>query len=275
MSLLFDLLSTSAIFVLVALGLWFVFGLLDIINLALAGFMAVGAYSEVASRSLWIGLIIAVVASAAVGYLLERVVVRRLYRRPLDAIVATWGASLVLVQALSLIFTPSIQKLTGPLSTTYWLQYPAYRFVLVFVAAGLLAAVGATLYFTRAGLTIRAVMENESLAASMGINTTQVRTSTFVVGAALSGAVGALIAPTQTVSPDFGSPFLIVAILVVLLSGRSVWGLIISCILVGAVTSLFSRFSPVPSYSTVAVVVVGVIALRLFQGGFAWKRRRA
>lgn len=274
MSTVLDILTTGGILALVVIGLWFILGLLDIVNLATTGFMAVGAYLMIAMHSYWLGLLTALAISGVIGFIVEIGVVRRLYRRPLDSIIATWGVALVLTQAIALIWGTNEQNIPDPFGGATWLGYPAYRLVLLAVAVVVFAIAGAMLRLTRMGLIIRMVMQNEPLAAGTGINTTQVRSLTFVAGAALAGVMGAIIAPTQSVDPSYGQVFLVTAFLAVLMSGRSLIGLILACLLISIITTLFSTYAPNPVYGTSVVIIVGALALRFFPGGFAWSRPR-
>lgn len=275
MNTVFDTLTTSGILLLVVLGLWLVLGLMDIINLALTGFMTVGVYATVsifsATGSLWLGVAVGVVSAAILGLIVETVIVRRLYHRPLDTILATWGLSLVITQAVSLIYGLGYKNLPTPLSGTHWLNYSAYRLLLLIFAIVVVGAFLLLVRFSRAGLIIRMVIHNEPLARSAGVNTTRVRRWTFVMGAALAGFAGAVIGPTEGISPQYAADFLAPAFLVVLLAGRSLWGLVAACVVIGLTETLFDTYSN-PVYGGVAVIVVAVFILRFMPQGITWRR---
>ena len=225
-SLTLDLLVAIATLVLVVTGLFLIFGLLHVINLANAGLMAIGVYAEVSFRGhgigFWPSIFLAALVTGAVGAVIELVVIRRLYARPLDTILATWGISLVVIQGLTEIYGAGQKFLDLPtISSTTILgtAYSTYRLLLIVLGTGMLVALGLIVRFTTVGLTIRAVMANEPLARSHGINTVRVRQLTFIVGAALAGFAGAVLGPIQGVDPNFGTTLVASGFLAVLLSG--------------------------------------------------------
>ncbi len=278
---LLNALSGIAILVIVASGLALILGLMEVINLMHPGLMAIGAYGALeASRNgigPWPALVVGTVVAGAVGFLMERLVVRRLYQRPLDTILATWGMALATWQILTLIFTRGAFPYGGPargLVEVAGFQYSAYRLILVGIAVLLVAALAAISRFTKIGLVARAVMANEDLARGLGLNTYAVRLWTFTIGAALAGAAGVLIAPLFPITAFIGLNYLIPAFLVVLLAGRTVWGLVLGDIVMGGGQSAVAVFVN-PILALAAMLIVAVLILRFVPNGFDALRRTA
>jgi branched-chain amino acid transport system permease protein len=279
MNLILDLGVTTATLLLVIIGLGIILGLMDIINLAHAGLMAVGVYAALVFAgwgwSFLPAVIGATIVTGAVGAIIERIVVRRLYGRAIDdTILATWGMSLILIQLLSWVFGREPSGLAVPIKggiPIFGIDYPAYRLFLVAVAVAMVLVLGAIMRFTRLGLTVRMVMTNEPLARGVGIDTVRVRQVTFITGAAIAGAAGALLGPTQGISPQYGVVFLAPAFLAVLMSGRNLAGLVVAALLLGATQTLVTVYAN-PVYAGVVVILVAVLMLRLWPAGFTWRR---
>jgi branched-subunit amino acid ABC-type transport system permease component len=279
MNLILDLSVTTATLLLVILGLGIILGLMNVINLAHAGLMAVGVYAALALAGFGFSFLPAVLGAtlitAIIGAIVERIVVRRLYGRTIDdTILATWGVSLILIQLMSWWFGREPSGLSVPIPggiVIFGIDYPAYRLFLVTVAVAMVAVLAAIMRFTRLGLTVRMVMTNEMLARGVGIDTVRVRQVTFIVGAAIAGAAGALLGPTQGISPQYGVAFLAPAFLAVLMSGRNLGGLVLAAILLGATQTLVTIYAN-PVYAGVIVIVVAVAILRIWPAGFTWRR---
>jgi branched-chain amino acid transport system permease protein len=275
MEIALDLITSTGILTLVVLGLALILGMMQVINLAHTGFMAVGVYLTVSvwrtGTNVWLAMAAGTIGAAMLGALVEWLIVRKLYSRPLDTILATWGISLILVQAISWIYGRGPQTLSNPLATDAWLGYSAYRLMLTLVAALFVAGLYLLIRYTRWGLVVRMVIANEPLARGLGVNTTRVRQVTFILGSALAGAAGALLGPIQGINPNFGVAIMVPAFLSVLLSGRSLLGLILGCALLASTQTLFSLYAN-PVYATVAVIVVAVFLLRFFPEGLVWRR---
>jgi branched-chain amino acid transport system permease protein len=153
----------------------------------------------------------------------------------------------------------------------FGVDYPAYRLFLVAIAVAMVVALGAIMRLTRLGLTVRMVMTNEMLARGVGIDTVRVRQLTFIAGAAIAGAAGALLGPTQGVSPQYGVAFLAPAFLAVLMSGRNLGGLVLAASLFGATQTLVTVYAN-PVYAGVVVILLAVVILRIWPAGFTWRR---
>src|SRR5262245_25637556 len=189
MATLLDIVTTAAILYGVAAGLLIVFGVMKIINFAHGGFLTVGGYSALLVTKLglnpWWSLGFAFAIGFVCGMLIERLVVRPLYARPLDAILATWGLGIILGQLITLAFGREVQFVQSPVAGAVDLlgvSYSEYRLLLVAIAIALAAALAVILNGTRLGLVTRAVIMNEDLARGLGINSGLVRFVTFSLG---------------------------------------------------------------------------------------------
>jgi urea transport system permease protein len=274
-TLALDIVSTAAILFIVSAGLLIVFGVMKIVNFAHGAFISLGAYAALIASRLgmpWmVSLLAAFLAALAAGAIIEAMIVRRLYDRKLDAILATWGLGIVLGQLITLAFGRGVQFIATPVTGTAWLlgaEYSIYRLLLVGAAIVLGAIFASLLGGTRLGLATRAVIMNEELAQGLGIDSTKVRLLTFGIGSGLAGIAGALITPLSSVDPGMGIPWLINAFMLVMVSGGSLVVLATSCLVLGGLQVLASTFvSPILGGLTIAVVAA--IALRLRPEGFA------
>jgi urea transport system permease protein len=275
MAQLLDIVTTAAILFSVATGLLLVFGVMKIINFAHGGFLTVGGYSALVATNLglnpWWSLPFAFVIGFACGMLIERLVVRPLYARPLDAILATWGLGIILGQLITLAFGREVQFVQSPVTGAMDLlgaSYSQYRLILVFAALALALALGAVLNGTRLGLLTRAVIMNENLARGLGINSGLVRFVSFSLGAALASLAGALITPLSSVDPNMGVPWLVSSFMLVLVSGTSLLSLAIACLVLGGAQVLVSVYGN-PVLGGLTIVVLAALILRIRPQGFA------
>jgi branched-subunit amino acid ABC-type transport system permease component len=265
--------SAIALLLIASSGLDLILGFMGVINLAHPGLMALGGYGAlVASQYLpvWPSMLLGAGLATVVGMLIEWLIVKRLYRRPLDTILATWGIALVIWQGLILIFGRVAYPFDGPVSgfiSMGGFSYSAYRLLLIGIAFLLVVALGVISRYTRVGLIARAVMANGDLAAGLGLNTRAVQRCTFAIGVFMAGAAGALIAPLAPVQPFMGLSYLIPAFLVVLLAGKTVSGLVLGAVLIAGGQTAVSLFVN-PIVASVFVVLIAVLLLRFFPGGF-------
>ena len=274
-TLCLDIITTAAILFIVAAGLLIVFGVMKIVNFAHAAFVTVGAYAALVASRLGLPPVLATVVAFFVGGLIgaatERIVVRRLYRRPLDAILATWGLGIVIGQLVTLAFGREVQFVPAPISGTLELfgaDYSLYRLLLVPIALVIAALFAGLLNGTRLGLSTRAVIMNETLAQGLGIDSSRVRLITFGTGCGLAAVAGALITPLTSVDPNMGLAWLIGAFMLVMVSGGSLLTLGLSCFVLGGLQVLASTFiSPILGGLTIALLAA--VSLRLRPAGFA------
>lgn len=268
--------------VLVAMGLVIIFGLMNVINMAHGEFFLLGAYTvvmiESAGGHFWLGLLLAPLFVGLVGLVLEELVIRHVYHRFLDTILATWGLSIFIKQAVVLIFGPAAMTVTTPITATVEIvgfTYPVYR---LFIMGVSLAVIGFTfwLFFrTRFGLTARGVIANRNMASCLGVNTRRLDRMTFAFGAALAGLAGAVMAPIMSVDPQMGLGFLVPAFLAILVGGAGhlVGALAGATVVGGADTVAANLWSPVAAQ--IAVFSMAIVAIRLFPRGIAgaWLKR--
>jgi branched-chain amino acid transport system permease protein len=270
-----DILTTAAILYAVAAGLLIVFGVMKIINFAHGGFLTIGGYASLVCTELgfspWWTPLFAAAAGLVIGMAVERLVVRPLYGRPLDAILATWGLGIIIGQLITIGFGRSVQFVPSPVQGTVDAlgeAYSLYRLLLVLGAILLGLALAALLHGTRLGLVTRAVIMNEALARGLGINSGLVRFATFSLGSALASLAGALITPLSSVDPNMGVPWLVNAFMLVMVSGASLASLAVATVLLGGAQVLISAYLN-PVLGGLTIVVLAAIILRIRPQGFA------
>ena len=222
LTLLLDIITTAAILFIVSAGLLAIFGVLKIVNFAHGAWLTVGAYCAVVTAGLglnpWLALPLAFAAGAVLGALTERLIVRPLYARPLDAILATWGLSIVIGQLITLWFGRDVQFTVSLLSGTVDIFGTAYSLYRLFaLAAALVIGIGVTFVLegTRLGLSARAIIMNEALARALGLDTARIRLVTFMIGTGLTALAGVLLTPLTSVDPNMGVAWLIGAFMLV------------------------------------------------------------
>ena len=260
-----------SVFLLMGLGLAIIFGQLGVINMAHGEFIMLGAYSAWVMQ-FFIGipwlltLPLSFLIVAFIGWLIERGLIRHLYDRPLDTLLATWGVSLVLIQSVRLIFGGEPQYIDAPswLKTVMVLDFihiPWMRIFIFFLALGLVGMTFAILFKTNMGIQIRAVMQNKEMAASFGINSKRVYGLTFAYGAGLAGISGAMFTGLKTIFPDMGLGYVVEAFLVVVTGGGDVFGSLATAGIMGEMFSIFSYFTN-DTFGRFVLFVLIVIFLR-------------
>ncbi|WP_186104025.1 branched-chain amino acid ABC transporter permease [Burkholderia gladioli] len=275
MVLALDVLTTAALLFIVTAGLMVIFGVMKIVNFAHGALLTMGAYASFIVTQLkldpWFGVPLSLSVGVAVGMLVEAAIVRPLYKRPLDAILATWGLGIVIGQLIVMGFGREVQFVEAPVNgalSVAGTAYSAYRLLLVPIAIVLCAALSALLNGTRFGVKTRAVIMNEDLARGLGIHSGRIRFITFSLGAALGSLAGMLITPLSSVDPNMGLPYLVNAFMLVMVSGYSMLGLLLTCLVFGACQVLVSTFvSPVLGGLTIAVLAA--LTLRVFPKGLS------
>jgi urea transport system permease protein len=275
-----DALSFMLALLLVALGLIIIFGLMNVINMAHGEFFLLGAYTVVlvqnAGGGFWLGVLAAPLVLAALGLLLEELVVRHVYHRFIDTILATWGLSLALKQAVIVVFGPTAQQVQNPLPSQVLILgavYPSYRLFIMAVAIAVAAGTFFLFYRTRLGLAARGVIANRVMAASLGIDTRAMDRATFAFGAALAGLAGAVMAPLMSVDPQMGVGFLVPAFLSILVGGAgSLPGALLgTSVIAGSSTVVASIWTQV--VAQIAVFSLAIVIIRIFPRGLAGGRR--
>ena len=275
-AILIQVLVGIASLVLISIGLAVVFGMMRVINLAHGEFLMLGGYAAVVSHhhgaNLWVAmLIVAPLMVGAVGVAVELVVVRRLYGRMVDTLLATWGLSLLLIGLVTTVFGNVTEGVSAPLGAVRigGFGIGQYQLVLVALAALIVLALYGGLKWTRAGMIARATMQNADMAAALGVDRGRVYTLTFGLGAALSGLAGGLLAPVSGLVPTIGAAYIAKAFITVISGGAAVVsGTLAAAGLLGAVNTVAS-FLATPVAGEVALLLAAVILLRLLPQGIS------
>jgi urea transport system permease protein len=259
-------LSLASILLLIALGLTITYGAMGVINMAHGELVMIGAYTAVLAGiylnvDMLLAIPLAFVTAAALGLLIERLVIRRLYGRMLDTLLATWGVAILLQQAIRLEFGltfldihveglgPGLQNLSIPpfLNQAFDIggfTVQPYRTFIIVVTAALTALTWFLMYRTRFGIQLRAIMRNPAMAAACGINVRRVSAMTFAYGSGLAGVAGVMMAGFKTVSPDMGAALVVDGFLVVVVGGvGSLFGSIASAGLLGEVNGVIATYT--------------------------------
>jgi urea transport system permease protein len=287
-------LSVFTVLMLMALGLAIVFGLMGVINMAHGELMAMGAYTTYGTSLLFeryfpgamdiyflVGIVLAFIVTFIFGYLLERGLIRFLYKRPLDTMLATWGLSLILQQVYRQFINPkevevpTVSWLRGVWQATDTLSFPLSRIFIIGLAIVTAAAVYWLLYRTRWGLRIRAVTQNRSISGAVGINTERVDAFTFALGCGLAGIAGSSFTMLASTGPVTGQSYIVDTFIVVVFGGvESLLGTISSAFVIGQMQSWFEYFmSGSMARASILLLVIVVLYFRP-NGLFAAKVRR-
>jgi len=250
---LFIGLSLASIWLIAALGLTIIYGTMGVINMAHGEFIMLGAYSTYLLQSsvgmpFLLCLPLSFVMVGAFGWVVERLLIRNLYKRPLDTLLATWGLSLILIQVVRLAFGTAPQYVSVPEFLNFqvdlsFLHLSGLRLFIMLVAIGLMIVTWYLLYRTTWGIRVRAVMQDKEMAASFGIDTDRIYGITFAYGAGLAGIAGAMFGALKTLFPDMGSGYIVEAFLVVVVGGIQLFGSVLSSLLLGELNSIFSYFT--------------------------------
>ncbi|BEP63720.1 branched-chain amino acid ABC transporter permease [Variovorax sp. V213] len=216
---------------LTTLGLAIVFGLLGVMNMAHGEFVMLGAYSAVTVQKLGLPLLAAVplsvVLCGVLGYVVERWLIRPLYSRPFDTLLATWALAMLMRKLVEAVFGREYRNVESTLTepmTVFGSQYPAYRLALIVLAVVVMA--GLYLWYRRsaAGLRVRAMTANPVLAQALGINTRRLASQAFVIGVVFAGLSGVLLAPLIRIEPGIGVDYLLDAFFVLVVGGLGTLG---------------------------------------------------
>ena len=289
-------LSLSSILLLIALGLTIIYGAMGVINMAHGELVMIGAYTAVMTGiylgfNLIAALPVAFLVAGGIGFLMERVVIRHLYGRLLDTLLATWGIAIILKQAIRLEFGLSfldihidglgtgLQNVAIPAFLNQpWsiggIEVQSYRTFIILLTVFLALVTWFLMYRTSYGIQVRAIMRNADMAAACGIDVKKVSSLTFAYGSGLAGVAGVMMAGFKTVSPDMGSSLVVDGFLVVVVGGvGSLLGSVASAGFLGQVNGIFATYS---NDILARAVVFGVVILIIMwrpQGLFSFKGR--
>ncbi len=278
--LLYQFGDAFAFLVIAASGLAIIFGMMGIINLAHGEFIMCGAYVTVLTAQLGLPLPLAIlcgtVAAGLVGIVIERTVIRRLYHRPLDSIVATWGISLIATQGVLIVLGSTMQGIGTPLGsvTVGAYSYSVYRLVLFAAAVLLLIGLFLLFYRTRFGVVARATIQVPHMARAVGVDTGRVYSLTFGLGAALAGLAGGLYAPTMTMVPTLGRTFIVESFVTVVIGGADIFvgaapAAAILAVIKAAMTAWYGQL-----FGQIGLLVAVILVVRLLPGGLSARIRR-
>ena len=290
----FSGLSTASILLLAALGLAITYGLLGVINMAHGEFLTIGAYTTFFISTLTesffpqllpyyflIAIIAAFLTAGIIGYMVERLMISRLYQRPLDTLLATWGLSLIMQQLFRSIFGPKEVSptlpdwLMGSYQPTEAIDIPINGLFLVGVTLCVTAFVYFLIYRSRWGLQLRATNQNRFMSGAVGINTKRVDSLTFALGCGLAGIAGAAFTTIGSTGPTAGSLYIVDTFLVVVFGGAaSLLGTVASAFSIAQAQSILEFFlsGSVAKVLTLATVII-ILMLRP-QGLFSIKVRK-
>ncbi len=282
---IFSGLSIASILLLISLGLAIIYGTVGVINLAHGEFVMLGAYAVWFLESqfglgLYPCLVLSFFIVGALGWLAERLVIRRLYGRVLDTILATWGLGVILQQAVRLGAGAELRyvKMPDALSRAvpvFGVDVSSYRLFILGLTILLLAVTYLLIFRTAFGMRLRGVVQNPEIARCFGVNTSQIYALTFAYGAGLAGVAGALVSPLKSVSPDMGTGYVVDAFMVVVVGGvQSLLGTVASAGILGELSGGLAYLSN--DTIAKALVFLGVVVLIRFrpQGLFALRVRR-
>jgi urea transport system permease protein len=277
-------LSLGSVLLLAAIGLAITFGVMGVINMAHGEMVMLGAYTTYVVQeiirtrypalfdaSLFIAVPLAFLVAGFVGIIVERSIIRFLYGRPLETLLATWGLSLILQQAVRTYFGPTNKDVGNPswMSGAFELGGITITYnrmwIIVFTLAVFVGLLG-LLRFTRLGLEMRAVTQNRQMAASMGIRTARIDALTFGLGSGIAGIAGVALSQIDNVSPNLGQGYIIDSFLVVVFGGvGNLWGTLVAAFSLGIANKFLEPF---------AGAVLGKIAILVFIILFIQKRPR-
>lgn len=273
---LLNAMTLISILALVAIGLAVVFGMMDVMNLAHGEFVTIGAYTLAFAQSLngllpsstayWVALAVAPFIGAAFGLVIEWLVIRPLYRRPLDMILATFGVSLILQKSIELTFGALPQIVSAPVEGMVPLagaHYPAYRLLIIVVAFLVVGGTLALFRWSQFGTDLRAVIQNRAMAEALGIDAKKLTRIAFAGGAGLAGLAGVLLGPLASVEAHLGVFYMGKAFFVVIIGGiGSVAGCVVGSALVGGAETLLN-YRLDPSLASALVLALAIVLVRL------------
>ncbi len=293
--MLFTGISLGSILLLVALGLAITYGLMGVINMAHGELMMIGAYATYVVQNLFraylpgafdsyvlVAIPVSFLAAALVGAVLERSVIRWLYGRPLETLLATWGISLMLQQAVRSIFgaqnvpVENPAWLSGGVDVMSNLTLPFNRIAIVVFAVLVLAGVATLIARTRLGLFVRGVTQNRRMAACMGVNTARVDTYAFALGSGIAGLAGCALSQVGNVGPDLGQGYIVDSFMVVVLGGvGQLAGTVYAALGLGVLNKVLEGWSGAVLAKIMVLVFIVIFIQKRPQGIFALKGRSA
>lgn len=274
-AMLYQFGDTFAFLVISCAGLAVIFGMMGVINLAHGEFIMCGAYVTASAARAGLPLPLAILVGAlvagAVGMVVERLVIRHLYHRPLDSIIATWGISLIATQGVLIVLGSTMQGIGTPLGSidVGGRSYSLYRIVLMACALGLLGALYLLFYHSRFGVIARATIQKPQMAHALGVNTGRMYGLTFGLGAALAGLAGGLYAPTMTMVPTMGATFIVESFVTVVVGGADIFvgaapAAAILALIKAGLTAWYGQL-----FGQIGLLVTVILVIRILPGGLS------
>ncbi|MCI9162128.1 MAG: branched-chain amino acid ABC transporter permease [Lachnospiraceae bacterium] len=272
---LYQVLDSFAFLMIAAIGLSIIYGMMGIINMAHGEFIMLGAYITTLAARWGLPLGAAILAGslgvAIFGGVIDRLLMCRLYNRPLDSIAVTWGLSLILSQGMLILMGPTLPVVTAPFGHVAigGSTYQVYRLIII----GIAFVIPVILYYvfsaTRFGIESRATMQRPESAGMLGINTKKMYAITFMVGSGLAGFAGGLYAPTMTIAPTMGQSFQMQSFVTVVVGGvNPLVGTVTSAGFLGVVQGLVSM-ALTSFFGRMALLLVAILVLRMLPGGMS------
>jgi branched-chain amino acid transport system permease protein/urea transport system permease protein len=262
---------SSATLALIVLGLAMVFGLLGVMNMAHGEFVMLGAYSAYVVQSLGLNFIwaipISILVCVIVGWLMEWTIIRHLYNRPFDTLLATWGVAILIRKGIEAIFSRDYKSVDQVMPGTIdilGITYPSYRLILIAIIIFLFVTLFAWYQKSKTGLRIRAMVQNPGLASAVGIDTSRLSTVTFIIGVSFAGLAGVLLAPLVRVEPYIGLDYLLSSFFILIVGGLgTLEGLLIGSAVIGGSDALISTiFDKTAGYLSVLLLSILFLWLR-------------
>ena len=262
---------SSATLALIVLGLAMVFGLLGVMNMAHGEFVMLGAYSAYVVQSLGLNFIwavpISILVCVIVGWFMEWSIIRHLYKRPFDTLLATWGVAILIRKGVEVIFSRDYKSVNQVMPGTvdlFGITYPSYRLVLVAIILCLFTVLYLWYQKSKTGLRIKAMVQNPELASAVGIDTARLSTATFIIGVSFAGLAGVLLAPLVRVEPYIGLDYLLSSFFILIVGGLgTLEGLLIGSAVIGGSDALISTiFDKTAGYLSVLVISIMFLWLR-------------
>ena len=259
---------------LISVGLAIIFGMMRVINLAHGEFLMLGGYAAIVATShgisIWLSiLVVAPIVVGIIGVIVERTIIRFLYGRMIDTMLATWGLSLLRVGLTTAIFGNTTVGISAPLGSFQIGDYrtSAYTLFVIAVAVVVLSAIFAVMRWTRLGLIARGTMQNANMASALGVNPPRVYAVTFGAGAALSGLAGAVLAPVSGVFPTIGVAYVAKSFITVIGGGAAILsGTVSASALFGTINQI-ATFVTTPVFGEVALLAAAIVLIRLLPQG--------
>ena len=269
-----EVLSAIASLILISIGLAIIFGMMRVINLAHGEFLMLGGYAAItatkAGVNIWISmLVVAPLVVAIIGVIVERCVVRFLYGRMIDTMLATWGLSLLLIGLVTTIFGNVTAGISSPLGSFSVGSYKVSLYTLFLILVATVVSLGIYLLLkrTRFGLVARGTMQNANMAAALGLSPPRIYSITFGIGAALAGLAGGVLAPITGVVPTIGVAYIAKAFITVIGGGAAILsGTLSASALFGTINQLAS-FASTPVIGEVALFIAAIVLVRLLPQG--------